>query len=168
MGAEEHQDRRGQERPHCTSWRKQSPQTRWASGHSETGAGPGGHFSRTASVQSLISWAWLSWLPNRLAGQGPRCSGAAPWHLLLLSLPAGKQQSGSQPRHSTWHLAWRGQAAVPSLPRPPISPSSTAAPPWSFTLCYRQHLHSWVTPGVSQWLQLEGQRLEVEKDFPTS
>lgn len=123
--------------------------------------------SRTASVQSLISWAWLSWLPNRLAGQGPRRSGAAPWPQLLLSLPAGKQQRRSQPHHSTWHLAWRGQAAAPSLSCPPVLPSYPPAPPWSFALCCHQHLHSWVTPGISQWLQLEGQRLEVKKDFPT-
>lgn len=48
--------------------------------------------SCTAWAQSLISWAWLSWLPNRPAGQGPGCRGEAPWHRPLPSLPAGKQQ----------------------------------------------------------------------------
>lgn len=56
--------------------------------------------SCTDSAQSLISWAWLSCLPNRPAGQRPGCSGEAPWHLLRLSLPAGKQQRRSQPRLS--------------------------------------------------------------------
>ena len=131
----------------------------------------------TASAQSLISWAWLSWLPNRPAGQGPGCSGEAPWHLLLLSLPAGKQQSRSQTclslvtaAHSPRRGArgtWRGEAGscpllglpshlaiLHSCPTLELHARLPAAPPF---------------PGGSQslrGLQLTGQRLEVEKDFP--
>lgn len=124
--------------------------------------------------QSLISWAWLSRLPNRPAGWRPGCSGEAPWHLLLPSLPAGKQQSRSQPCHSlvtppqpplptwcTWHLAWSGQAAVPS---------SRALPPRQSPLLLGPGAPD--SAAISTWapgqlpVQLEGQRLDAEEDFP--
>lgn len=129
-------------------------------------------FSCPASAQSLISWAWLSWLPNRPAGRGPGCSGEAPWHLLLLSLPAGKQQSRSQPRlslvtaaHSPQPCArgtWRGEGrqlslSSPALPshHPPLLPhpgTSHGAPPFL---------------GSSQTLpRAVAYETEVEKDSP--
>ena len=107
----------------------------------------------------------------------PGCSGEAPWHLLLLSLPAGKQQSRSQTclslvtaAHSPRRGArgtWRGEAGscpllglpshlaiLHSCPTLELHARLPAAPPF---------------PGGSQslrGLQLTGQRLEVEKDFP--
>lgn len=58
--------------------------------------GPGCHSSPEAP--RLISWAWLSQLPNRPAGQGPGCSGEAP-SPSRLTLPA--VNSPAQGSHAT-------------------------------------------------------------------
>lgn len=47
-------------------------------------------FSCPASAQSLISWAWLSWLPKRRLAGGQAAAGGSLAPPLALS-PAGKQ-----------------------------------------------------------------------------